>query len=543
MQQGAYPTKLLVRERQYTPPRDSTKCRQDCWPGSSCEKIGNTNNDNDDDDDDEEEGKNNTNMIQTLPKRGAGGSDGNTGRRSLPKNSYLILLLGVMAFLLGMVPSYTYQYSQILRRTTLSSTTALNKPSNDKILQTHVLLESLRCQPSDKESEGYTLPMYEFFDTTAPLLPRLDFGLASSPEYSHSRFAQHYPLRTTTTHGNNNNNSVAAVHFVVLSDRHPHNTSHTPLKALVHSILTHVSVPVDLHVATSHNSIDWLDALDSPFFQVNFYNYEKLGYLGNAVRMIKTTNFQSKHRGMPYPLTKPFLSNLPLPGREEGHIDRVIALDDDILFWDDPVKLLQLLPADKLALSCPLDPKRAHRYYNKTNLHHNGHDTRYCNSGFIHMPILPRRPHELYHETNDLLDMYIDAIEGMTAEYPGVKYRCSDQEVYNRVFRWNQDKMGNIPCEWHCDYNSQRFNKGWEFSNCPEIGKPGPDGEIVQCKVFHLLGDSYKDDSLEVDKKEHEYKYFFEMDSMELLYKQFMPRMLGDRGPKCSDTAVATSAI
>jgi len=312
---------------------------------------------------------------------------------------------------------------------------------------------------------------------------------------------------------------------------------------MVNSILLHTSVPVAFHVILSQNSIGWLDEMDSPFFQVNFYNYEKLGYLGNAIRMIKKTKFRSKHPAMPYPMTKPFLSTLPLPGRDQGHIQRVLVLDDDILFWEDPVKLLKLLPPDKLALSCPIDPKRVDRYFTKTKTVNNGHQSRFCNAGFIHMPILPRRDHPLYRETNDVLDMYIESIEAMTKEYPKENYICSDQQVYNRVFRWNEHKMGNIPCDWHCDYNSQRFTKGWTFSNCPEIGQPGPDGEVVQCKMFHLLNGGYKDKSLQMDKEEHGYKNYLEKIPMKLLYTEFMPRILGPNARQCSEAATTKAIV
>ena len=470
----------------------------------------------------------------TIPKS----AQRKTGGRAL-----LILLIGMFVVLQAMAPLFRHVQA-IGRKISIDSSDeiaaiTLPVPREQQDVRQTALLERLRCKPSTEDSQGYNLPMYQFFGNSPETLPRINYGLEAKPEYSHSRFARYYPLRSTT-----NDNKVGAIHFIMLCDR-INSSLLAPLKAFVNSVLTHASVPVAMHVVLSRNKIDWLDRLDSPFFQVNFYNYEKLGYLGNALRLLKKTKFRSSHTGMPYPLTKPFMSNLPLPGRAEGLVTRVIAVDDDILFWEDPVKLLELMPADKLALSCPTDLKRVYRYYHKTNTTNNGHDSRFCNSGLVHMPITPlTRPHELYYQTNDWLDWYVQAMEDMTTEYPGVKHRMSDQAVYNRVFRDHADEMGNIPCEWHCDYNSQRFTKGdWEFSNCPEIGKPGPDGNIVECKMFHFLHGAYKMENFRVDKEEHSYQHFLQQNSMELLYETFLPRILGEGAPLCrsQDALVVTS--
>jgi hypothetical protein len=337
---------------------------------------------------------------------------------------------------------------------------------------------------------------------------------AEVPEFSYSRFTEAFPLDSTN-----------ALHFVLLSDR---KESETPLRAFVNSLLTYSSMPIGLHIVTRH-SIEWLDEMDSPVFQVHFYNYERLGYLGNAIRLQRIFGFKSKHTSMPYPLTKPFYSNLPFPRpRAEGEdsVDRVLIIDDDILFWSDPAALFNLLDPAKLALSCPVDPKRVNTYYTETDMASNGHLTRYCNAGMVHMPILPRRPHEDFGSTNDILDMYLNATAAMTKEYPKYRYQCSDQQIYNRLFADQEDRMDNIPCDWNSCKAGVKDKSGSCF-NCPSIAVAEK-----QCKTFHFVNSAFEGANYQVDLKNapdgsHEYSYFFALQPLRVLHDEFLPRVAG----------------
>lgn len=370
-------------------------------------------------------------------------------------------------------------------------------------------LNNLNCLPRDTYvHKDYTLPIYEL-----DALAQRDCPLERIPaptthlDYTYSRFSDHYPL-----------SSDNSSHFVVLCDR-PNSTE--PFKAFVNSLLIHSSKPISLHVVKTRYEIPWLDELDSPYFQVNFYHNERLGYLGNAIRLMKKYNFQSRHRSSPFPLTKSFYSTLPYPHLEL--VKRVIIIDDDILFWEDPSKLFDILEPDKLALSCPEDDFRVNKYYRKTKQQSNGHPTKYCNAGMVHMPILPRRAHPDWGLTNDILDLYVDAVKNMTAEYPGEKYPCSDQQIYNRLFAYNEHKMGNIPCSWHCNYHScnrGKFAKTGVCTSCPELLEPN-----VKCKAYHFVAKAFELNPA-MDVKTHEYEYFIRPNSLELLYDQFLPRIM-----------------
>jgi hypothetical protein len=440
------------------------------------------------------------------------------------------------------------------------------KPIKQKgimLLWNHIPVAQLlqwQLQEKNEEEEDETVNVTA--DTTAtvtrhdhtysPWLSRQNFGGSSSSrhdnnhthnptinyDYSYSRFTDIFPL-----------DSQNALHFVVMSDRQ-HNVQ-LPLRALIHSLLRHVSIPVAVHVVTGAQSIqnghlDWLDKIDSPYFQIHIYNYEQLGYLTNAKQLTQFYNFRSNHRSMPYTLVKPFVSNLPFPRNDT--IQRVLMIDDDVVFWNDPVQLFQTLPANKLAMSCPIDTRRVEKYFLRPNQPHNGHGSRYCNSGMVHIPVQyeTRRLHEqLGIMTNSVLDMFFNATQQMTTEYPHAVYPTSDQDIYNRVFATHENEMGNIPCQWHCDYNSCRKGPTQCF-NCPEVDKEN--GGTEQCQAYHFDNHAYssgikeettttssdnnnkekkKIRKVRMDKPEQTFAYYFDSPTttLELLYTQFWPRV------------------
>ena len=387
----------------------------------------------------------------------------------------------------------------------------------------------LKTASAEKVSSAHR-PVYELLGQGQGLLRKV-FGLEEWPDYSYSRFVDHFPLRT----------DEGAIHIVILFDRE-HANVQDPLIGTVNSLLEHSTKPIALHVGTKHATIPWLDKLDSPFFQINFYNPEKLGYLGNAIRLQKATHFNDAHYSAPFTLVKPFLTTLPFPGEDSRMIKHILFLDDDIMFWDDPAKMMAQLDPDKIALSCPEDWIRVKRNSIKPKTFNNGHDKRYCNSGMIHFPIYPRKPHPLYRYSNSFLDTYIQTAMDMHNDYPGQVYKVSEQVMYNRLFRFHEDEMGNIPCEWHCDFATLEdtykkdkgvktvidlnFTDAFRFMNCPEVGKIGEDGTKTQCRAFHLTRGAYRLENLTLDKDEHSYQVYAGRDSLRLIYERFVSAFL-----------------
>eukprot|EP00977_Amphora_coffeiformis_P019793 scaffold7453_cov177-Amphora_coffeaeformis.AAC.11 len=302
-------------------------------------------------------------------------------------------------------------------------------------------------------------------------------------DYSYSRFTESFYM-----------DSESAIHFVIMSDRagEEPNPKTDPLPALVNSLLLRSTLPIVMHLVTRYR-IPWLDALDSPLFQVNYYNHERLGLLGNAFRLQKLYDFRSTHKSMPMPMVKLFFSLLPLPQPPSDSfsmgIQNILLIDDDINFYGDPAKLWRLFDPHRLALNCPEDARRIEKFYfNTTN---NGHPSRYCNSGMVNLPVFPRRPHPRFGWTNDLMEIYFDATARMTTEYPKDIYLTADQDIYNRILADREDLIDFSPCQWHCDFNSCKRGDGPGCSNCPAIGK-SENPEEGYCQTFHFVSGSYK---------------------------------------------------
>lgn len=379
-------------------------------------------------------------------------------------------------------------------------------------------LQRLRCRPQPSHHQNYTVPIYEFDPTLS--IPRLFTKMLPNqqePDYTYSRFNDAFPL-----------DSSNAIHFAVLCDR---KNSTLPLRALINSILKFSSKPVVIHMVKSYHSMEWLDKLDSPYFQINFYHYERIGLLGDVIRLQKKYDYKSLHRSDPYPQTKIFFSILPFPRKS---IKNVIIIDDDFTFQDDPAKLYGLLDPTKLAMACPEDPERVQKWY--SDRPNDGHPSKYCNSGLINMPILERSPHDEFGWTNDILDMYMVAMRNMHLQYPGVAHRLSDQDVFNRVFAENEANMENIPCEWHCYYTSCRERTGNEAGtcqNCPTIGRANEKGELSRCRAFHFLAHAYEE-HMRFPDPENEFDYVFNLNSLQLLYHVFLPRFLDAATPPCA---------
>ena len=377
----------------------------------------------------------------------------------------------------------------------------------------------------DANPEGVDLPRLDRFPTE-PGEPVAD--------YSYSRFAETFYL-----------DSKQAIHLVVMSDRTGYfDPKWDPFPALVNSLLLHSSMPIVMHVVTRY-PIPWLDALDSPFFQVNYYNYERLGFFGNAHRMQRSYNFQSSHKSMPMPMVKLFFTLLPLPTPPDYStsrgIENLLLVDDDITFFNDPAKLWLQLNPHRLALNCPKDPRRIEKFYTSVNQTSNGHSERYCNSGMVNLPILPKRAHPKYGFTNDLMEMYFNATFQMTTEYPEAWYLTADQDIYNRILADNEELVDMIPCQWHCDYNSCKRGYDGHCSNCYDIGR-SDDPEKRYCQTFHYVSGSYKFRKREIETQAariapptaqiFDYTALWGLVPLQTLVEHFLPKVTAEM-PGC----------
>lgn len=240
-----------------------------------------------------------------------------------------------------------------------------------------------------------------------------------------------------------------------------------------------------------------------------------------------------------------------------------MAIDDDIVFWDDPVQLFQELDPHQLAMSCPIDTYRVKKYFQKPGHQRNGDGKRYCNSGLIHVPLPPRRFDPDYQYSLPIVDQFIQTAYDMEKDYPKTRYVVSDQEIYNRMFRNNKKDMGIIPCEWHCEFGSLRGadnhiagviqNDGtnysapgaFRFTNCPAVEDGSAHAKT--CRLFHFNRKAYKLDTPLIfpqtsngNNVYQNYSYFAEeLDSQHLLYNHFLPRVVASMGSSHNVTSLS----
>jgi hypothetical protein len=159
-------------------------------------------------------------------------------------------------------------------------------------------LQAFACPDISKDPSihnDYTIPMHQWKlpqgNPHGSTIARIDRFPTRADEpvadYSYSRFAEAFYL-----------DSQHAIHFVIMSDRISDwgfTRWEDPFPALVNSLLLYSTMPIVMHIVTRY-PIQWLDDLDSPYFQVNFYNYERLGLLGHALRLQRKFNFLSSHK-------------------------------------------------------------------------------------------------------------------------------------------------------------------------------------------------------------------------------------------------------
>lgn len=290
------------------------------------------------------------------------------------------------------------------------------------------------------------------------------------------------------------------------------------IKALVNSILKYTTNPVDLYIVTSPNSFElqYLQELDesSPAFNVYPIWVEPL--LQHSRHVMNISGFTSYHYSTTFAMVKPFLSVAKDQFCE--HTRKVLLLDDDHVFFEDVSPLYQyvLEQPDKVSLYCPIDRRRVDRTLVRQGVPHNGDKIRYCISGMLGIPI---------NNSTSSADRFEQAAINMVKEYPNYTYWFADQDIVNRAFAEQPESTYHlIPCEWSCDCNSCRNQVNQSCKNCKL--SPG-----ATCRAYHYLDQTwfqtYKFEHL---KQEHQWQYYYNLNSTELLHEEFIPRVAKHAG-------------
>jgi hypothetical protein len=300
--------------------------------------------------------------------------------------------------------------------------------------------------------------------------------------------------------------------LVVMSDRDPNPNGTQPLKALVNSLLMYTTHPINLNVVTK-TRLPWLDALNSSPEYFRVYYHHPRNIYAKSQALIERANYRSKHYLAIFANAKLFLSTLDYP---PDTFPKVLMLDDDMVFYEDITRLVDLVRQhpNRLSLHCPEDAHRVKSYFIDKKIPHNGHASRYCIAGMIGFPL-----------GNDTATALSQTLVEMNLEYPGLQSPvAADQDVVNRYLakHYNDtcDTGGEncnkgvdlIPCEWSCDWISCR-GKQTRCSNCPN-----------HCRAYHFLYKSYKKHK-HFGRKELNWDYYHEPTPLDVLLSIFVPRI------------------
>lgn len=300
-------------------------------------------------------------------------------------------------------------------------------------------------------------------------------------------------FRPTLTRNKGHLTRPSPIDLVVVSNRGFNEA--VPLRAFVNSLLSYTSEKINLNVVTE-TALPWLDDLNGTEYFSVFY-HEPHVLAKRTKRLLNETQYSSKHYSAFVSSMKLFLPTLQFSGGTAA--SKVLLVDDDVVFYNDVAPLMRgiLKHPDKLSLACPVDARRVETYWTKRNRTRNGHSKRFCQGGWMGLPVGEHTSRKL-----------AESLDRIVKEYPELdnfRWSAADQDAINRYLAdylpaecdgTRDDSLKQcidapvhlIPCEWSCDWHScgkgvgsrGDGNLAMPCENCPQ-----------KCKAFHFLKRSY----------------------------------------------------